>query len=346
MIVTILILSVDQKLDARASGFWAQIQQLDPIGNLLFFPGVICLILALQWGGTTYSWGNARIVVLLVLCGVLCIAFIAVQVWKGEGAMIPPRIMKQRSIAAASFFAFFQMSGAMTLMYYLPIWFQAIKDVSAVKSGIMLLPLVLSTVVGAIGSGILTSKLGYYTPFFWLSSVLMPIGAGLMTTFTPYTGHSKWIGYQVILGIGFGVGSQQPLNVIQTILERSDIAIGSAIIMFIRFLGSAIFLPVGENIFLNELISNLRNLPGIDAADVTSGGATELRNYASGDNLTTLLWDYNDAIVDVFYMVVATSAITVLGTVFVEWKSLKARAKEQQGQQQKTGATNAIKEEV
>ena len=35
-----------------------QIKQLDPWGNLFFMPGITCLLLALQWGGTTYAWGN------------------------------------------------------------------------------------------------------------------------------------------------------------------------------------------------------------------------------------------------------------------------------------------------
>lgn len=347
IIVTILILHLpNQKLDAQASGWLAKLQQLDPIGNLVFFPGIVCLILALQWGGTEYSWNNARIIGLLVLCGVLCLVFVGIQAWKQESATVPPRIMKQRSVAAAIWFGFFNGAGMMVLIYYLPIWFQAIKGVSVIKSGIMLLPMILSTVFGSLSSGVVISRLGYYTPFFLLSSVLMPIGAGLLVTFTPTTSHSKWIGYQVLFGIGLGVGAQQPLNVVQTVLERSDIAIGSALVMFTRFLGSAVFLPVAQNIFLNSLVSKLTNLPGISPGAVTGGGATELRNLASGDDLKTLLFDYNSAIVDVFYMVIATCAITIFGSVFVEWRSLKARAEEQAGQTKKPKETEEIKESV
>jgi hypothetical protein len=204
--------------------------------------------------------------------------------------------------------------------------------------------MILSTVFGSLSSGVVISRLGYTTPFFLLSSVLMPIGAGLLATFTPTTGHSKWIGYQVLFGIGLGVGTQQPLTVVQTVLERSDVATGSALIMFVRFLGSAVFLPVAQNIFLSSLVSKLTNLPGISPGAVTGGGATELRNLASGDDLKTLLSDYNSAIVNVFYMVVATCAITIFGSVFVEWRSLKARAKEQEDQTRKPKETEEIKE--
>ncbi|KAE9372519.1 MFS general substrate transporter, partial [Stipitochalara longipes BDJ] len=332
LIVTSLILHLpNQKLDARGTDWKAKLKQLDPIGNLVFFPGIICLVLALQWGGTEYSWRSARIIVLLVLCIVLCLAFIGVQIWKQEKGTLPPRVVKQRSVAACVWCSFFNGAGMMAMMYYLPIWFQAIKGVSAVKSGIMLLPMILATVATSLASGFIVSKVGYYTPFFILSSTITPIGAGLLATFTPSTGHAQWIGYQILYGIGLGLGAQQPLTVIQTVLSRSDIATGSALVMFMRFLGSAIFLPVAQNIFINELVSKLTNLPGISPSAITGGGATELRNLASGSDLDTLLSDYNTAVVYVFYMVAATSAVTMFGSVFVEWRSLKARAREQEG---------------
>ncbi|KAF2190966.1 MFS general substrate transporter [Zopfia rhizophila CBS 207.26] len=347
IIVTMLILHLpNQKLDSQAEGWVAKLKQLDPIGNLAFFPGIVCLVLALQWGGTEYSWKNARIIVLLVLCGVLCLVFVGIQIWKKENATVPPRIIKQRSVTASVWFGFFNGAGMMVLIYYLPIWFQAVKGVSAIKSGIMLLPLILSTVFGSLSSGVVISRVGYYAPFFLLSSTIMPIGAGLLATLTPSTSHAKWIGYQILFGIGLGFGTQQPLNVVQTVLERSDIATGSALIMFTRFLGSAIFLPVAQTIFLNSLVLKLTNIPGISPSAVTGGGATELRNLASGDDLRTLLSDYNAAIVDVFYMVIATCAVTVFGSIFVEWRSLRARAEEQAGKTKKPSEATRIQESV
>ncbi|PTB70154.1 MFS general substrate transporter [Trichoderma citrinoviride] len=332
MIVTFFILHLpNQKLDKAADGWLAKIQQLDPIGNLVFFPGIVCLVLALQWGGTEYAWDNARIIVLLVLCGVFVLLFIGIQAWKGEEATLPPRIMKQRSIAATVWFGFFNGGSMMAVLYYLPIWFQAIKNVSAIDSGISLLPMILATVFGSLSSGVIISRLGYYTPFFYLSSIFASVGAGLLSTLTPETGHSKWIAYQFLFGLGLGFGSQQALNVVQTVLDRSDIATGSALVMFTRFLGSAIFLPVAQTIFLSTLVKKVSNIPGIDPDEVISAGATDLKNLVSGDDLKTLLLDYNDSLMPVFYLVAAISSATMLGSVFVEWKSLKKRANKDAG---------------
>jgi predicted MFS family arabinose efflux permease len=329
LIVTTFILRIKkQKLEPTAPTLLGKVQQLDPIGNLAFFPGIICLILALQWGGTTYAWSNGRVIALFVICGVFVSLFVGIQIWKGEAATVPPRIVKQRSIMASLWFTFWSGASMMVATYYLPIWFQAIKGVDAIHSGLMLLPTILSVVVSSMGSGILISKIGYYTPFFYISSVMMPIGAGLLSTLTPATGHSKWIGYQVLFGLGLGFGNQQPLNVVQTILDRPDIATGSALVMFLRFLGSSIFLPVAQNVFISGLSSRVsHNIPNVDPSEVANAGATDLTSLVPANYLKTLLSDYNDAIMVIFYMMAGMSAVTVFGSVFVEWDSLKARAK-------------------
>ncbi|TPX08821.1 uncharacterized protein E0L32_009761 [Thyridium curvatum] len=327
ILVTALFLDLPgQRLDARPDGWIAKVKQLDPLGNLVFLPGIVCLVLALQWGGTEYPWDSARVIVLFVLCGVFCCAFGGVQVWKGEKATVPPRIVTQRSIAAAIWFGFFNGAGLMVMLYYLPIWFQAVKGVSAMKSGIMLLPMVLSTVIGSLSTGFAISRVGYYAPFFLVSSVLVPLGAGLLTMLTPSSGHPEWIGYQVIFGLGVGVGTQQPLVVAQTILDRSDIATGTSIVTFTRFVGSAVFLPVAQNVFINGLVNRLSNLPGIDPQAVIKGGATELRSLVGSDDLAVMLSDYNAAVIDAFYIAVATSAVTIFGSVFVEWRSIHKKA--------------------
>lgn len=77
---------------------------LDPIGTAVFFPSIICLLLALQWGGVVYAWSNARIIALLVLFAVLFSAFIAIQLWRQETATVPPRIIANRNVWAGMTF--------------------------------------------------------------------------------------------------------------------------------------------------------------------------------------------------------------------------------------------------
>jgi hypothetical protein len=74
---------------------------------------------------------------------------------------VPPRIVKNRSVASASFFGFCLGSAFFIMVYYLPVWFQGVLGVSAVESGIRNLPLILGLVLCSILSGIGVSVLGY-----------------------------------------------------------------------------------------------------------------------------------------------------------------------------------------
>lgn len=184
-----------------------QAKQMDPLGNLCLMPAVICLLLALEWGGSTYAWSNGRIIALLVVAIVLGIAFIAIQIWLQDKATVPPRLFKQRSMAAAFVYTLGVTGSMMTLTYYLPVWFQAIKSASPTRSGVMMLPMVVPSGVAGLISGFAISKLvGFYTPFMLTCAALMSIGAGLLTTFEPTTGQGEWIGYQFIWGFGAGMG--------------------------------------------------------------------------------------------------------------------------------------------
>jgi len=44
---------------ALSAGKWTEkIEQFDPYGTAIFLPMIICLLLALQWGGSKYEWSN------------------------------------------------------------------------------------------------------------------------------------------------------------------------------------------------------------------------------------------------------------------------------------------------
>ena len=210
VVVAIVVLILDLPPSKNKDSLKVQFFKLDPYGTIIFLPAVVCLLIALQWGGTDYSWKNARIIVLIILAGFLFIVFAFIQVKSGDRATIPIRIIKQRSILAGIYSTFLNSGSMMIMVYYLPIWFQAIKGYSAVKSGVDTLPLVLALVVASIISGALTAKTGYYTGQLIASSVLSAIGAGLLTTLKVDSPNSAWIGYQFLFGFGLGLGMQQP----------------------------------------------------------------------------------------------------------------------------------------
>lgn len=177
-----------------------------------------------------------------------------------------------------------------TLVYYVPLWFQAIKGVSAVQSGIDSLPMVLSLVFAAIMSGAIITNTGYYNPWILMCSTLMSIGTGLITTFQTDTGSSKWIGYQVIFGLGLGMGMQQALTAAQAVLNRKDVSMGVSLMFFGQSLGGAIFVCIEQAIFTNNLADSLSQIPGLNPSLIISIGATELRDVIAVQDLPAVLF--------------------------------------------------------
>lgn len=190
----------------------------------------------------------------------------------------------------------------------------------------MNLPAILGLVVISMLSGVAVTVIGYYTPFMLVSSVLMAIGAGLLTTLETDSNSPKWIGYQFLFGAGVGFGMQQALISVQTTLKINDVPIGTAIMIFAQTLGGALFISVGQNVFTNQLIKNLKtSVPDFDAGLVLVVGATELKHAIPEKFLAGVLYAYNATLTQTFYVSVACAAFSIFGAFFVEWKSMKGK---------------------
>ncbi len=306
--------------------FMDRFRQFDPVGTVVFMPAVICLLLALQWGGTKYPWSDGRIIALFVVFGVLIIFFLYVQYRQGDLATVPPRIIKKRTVWAAAIFSFCTGAAFMATIYFLPIWFQAVKGASAVNSGLMNLPMLISVVVLSLVAGALVTIFGYYAPFMILSTILMSVGFGLLSTFRPDTDRPVWMGYQIIAGAGIGLGMQQPLMAVQTVLDISDVPTGTAVIIFLQTLGGALFVSIAENVFTNKLVEYIMAyVPGLNPAIVLATGATSIQSTISPDQLPGVTLAYSDALTKTFLASAALAAISVIGSVFIEWKSVKGK---------------------
>lgn len=120
VVVTLLLLELPPA--KKAGTPWRdQVKSMDPVGNLCFIPGIICLLLALQWGGSEYPWGDGRIIALLVLATLLLVAFMFVQWWQKDNATVPLRVLRQRSMGAACLYTAFVAGSMMSIIYYLPV---------------------------------------------------------------------------------------------------------------------------------------------------------------------------------------------------------------------------------
>lgn len=319
----ILFFNFDESVPTKPRGIFNQLKQLDPIGVFFFVPSMVCLVLALQWGGTTDSWSSPRVIGLLVTFVVLLIVFIVVEIMTPETAMTPMRVVLNRSMAACMWYMFLLSASMMSIIYYITIWFQTAKGDSPTDAGVKTIPIVLSMVVMIIISAKATEAIGYYVPAMFVAPVLCSIGAGLLSTLSPTSGQSKWIGYQCLYGFGIGSGFQVAPLAAQTVLPRADVSIGVALIFFMQQLGGAVFLAVSQNIFAGELVKKLAGVADLDTEVILHTGATELHTVVPSDHYETVIDAYSYSLTRVFIMAAALCAFMIIGSVTAEWKSIK-----------------------
>ncbi|KAE8344598.1 hypothetical protein BDV24DRAFT_171614 [Aspergillus arachidicola] len=307
-------------------GFLNQLKQMDLPGTACLLPGVICLLLALQWGGSAYPWNNGRIIALFVLAGLLFITFIVIEYISGDRATVPGRVFSNRNVWGSALFGSCVTAGFFLLLYYIPIWLQAVKGASAIKSGIMNLPMLLGSVIFSLLGGTLTSVIGYYMPFAYLTVILMSIGSGLLSTLKVDSGHAQWIGYQFLVGAGVGSGLQTAFAAPQCVLPLEDIPIGTAVVIFTENLSAAVFVSVAQNVFSNQLRTNLATyVPEADTSAILSGGATDIENLVPQELYQAVLFAYNKALDQTFYVGVAVSCCAVFGVLGMQWVSVKKK---------------------
>ncbi|KAH8893465.1 MFS transporter [Thozetella sp. PMI_491] len=299
-----------------------KLRQFDFLGLFIFFPCVICLLLAMQWGGSQYPWSDGRVIALLVLFVVLAIVFVGVQIWKGDKAALPPRLLTMRNVAFGCFYAALIDSAYYTIDIWLPIWFQAIQGESARDSGIRSVTLVGGQVVMALTSGYLVTMTGWYNPFMLLATVISSIGLGLMSTFQVDSGPAKWVTFPLLAGFGVGLGTQQPMMGVQATLPLSDIPAGTAALTLFQNLGPAITMSVANTVFANGLAKHLNGVGGLDAHTIANIGATSLKDMIPVELLDTVILAYNKALMETYYVPMAVAVASIIGVFGMKWEKL------------------------
>lgn len=197
---------------------------MDPLGVALVMAGIITFILAVEYGGQKKPWSSGTVIGLLVGSVLIWFAFIGWEYFNKDRAMLQGRILKQRFIWMPSIFQFFYASGYFILLYYLPIYFQSIDNRTAISSGVLNLPLVLSLAIGSTISGVIVMKTGYAAPFMAGGAVLATVSSGLMYTFDVDTGVGKWIGYQLLYGFAVGLSFQMAITIAQGNSKLEDMS--------------------------------------------------------------------------------------------------------------------------
>ncbi|OQE41178.1 hypothetical protein PENCOP_c005G08329 [Penicillium coprophilum] len=325
------------------------VKSLDLLGFMLISPAAVMFLLALQYGGTVHPWGSSVVIGLLVGAGVTFILFLIWEYRQGDGAMVPFAMLRKRIVWSAAGNLFFLLGAILVAEYYLAIYFQTVLHNSPIMSGVHMLPATLGLVLFTMLSGMMIEILGYYLPWNLAGSSMAAIGYGLMSMIKPTTSSSKWLGYQVLYGVGSGAMTSAPYIAIQNLVPPPQIPIAMAIIIFCQNMGGAVFLIAANSIFTNglrkELQKNISEI-GINPDVLLSTGLSSIRSLVSGDKLTAALKCYTTAINHVMYLGIGVSLATFAFGWGLGWVDIRKVKELQTIQENPVPSATNTKEDV
>ncbi|KAF8846456.1 MFS general substrate transporter [Acephala macrosclerotiorum] len=249
LVLLFLFLHVEYKQEA----WLAKVKRIDYFGNALLMTSIVATLLALSWGGSLYAWSEWRVIVCLVLglAGMASFGIYEATPWCRE-PMMPPHLFSKRTTVAAFIISFLHNMITFWVVYFVPVYFQAVKLSSTTRSGVQFLPSVILAVPTAMVAGFVLSKYGRYRPIHAVGMALTTIGLGLFTMFNANTSAAEWIIYQIITALGLGLLLTTTLAAVQAELTDRDVGLATGTWAFLRSYGAIWGISIPAAIFNSQ----------------------------------------------------------------------------------------------
>ncbi|TWU77392.1 hypothetical protein ED733_006174 [Metarhizium rileyi] len=294
---------------------------LDLVGVAGLAGSVTMLLLAVQFGGNEHPWNSATIIGLFCGAGLTFLLWVAWTLRMGENALIPLGWLKKRVMWTSCITFGLTMGSLLTTSYFLPVYFQGVLGASPLMSGVQVLPNIIPQLL-------MVSKMGYYIPSSLLGAALFSIGAGLISTYSPTTPLAKRIGYQVLLGSGYGFALQMPILAVQNSIQLRQLPIAMGILMFCSQISGSLLVTFGNTIFYNSLRTLIpKYAPSVDPIIVVSAGATQFREIVPQAALDNVLIAYAKSVDRVYYLGVGCGVATFVSAWGMGWVDIRKTKK-------------------
>ncbi|KAF2034878.1 MFS general substrate transporter [Setomelanomma holmii] len=262
--------------------------RIDYLGAIIFIPSTIAIFYALITGGVQQPWLSWRIILPLVL-GILSWILYHLQQSFCTNPSTPPHLFTNRTSITGYALVFLSSVVLYIISFFLPIYFQAVKLLSPLLSGVYYLPFALAIIPFAGFSSWALSKWGKYVPLHYAGTALVAIGAGLFATLDSESSRAAWIGFQIIPSAGIAMIYTAALPSTLAPLKEADVAMNAR-------------LGLVKDEGLRESLKD-------GAAYAFAAGGTGLRGIADSENLIQVIQVYARALKAVWLVVMAVGIL-------------------------------------
>lgn len=217
---------------------------IDYVGAALLVLGTVPLLLGFSWAGSQYDWLSPQILGLFVVSLVAIIAFIIYEARLerlGGQPIIEPSLFKNSIFSVSTIITIIFGMGLFGSIFFIPLFVQGVIGTSATNSGLILTPLMLTSIVGSVASGQLVSRLGRYKWIAILGMLVSVAGSWMLVRLDVHSTNNDVLLAMLVMGLGMGLGMSLYTLVVQNALPRK-IGQATSTLVFFRSIGGTIAL--------------------------------------------------------------------------------------------------------
>ena len=237
---------------------------LDLWGTFTLIVATVPLLVALSLGrreslvdGTGYAWDSPLILGMLGLSAVGFAAFVFVERSVRE-PLLDLTLFRNRVFAVGNLATFLNGGSFLGAIVFLPLFMVNVVGLSATRSGLTLMPLTLSIVVGNVLAGQLVSRWGRYKPLMLMAQGVLVIAFALMGfTLTPDSTQGELTWKMIVVGLGLGPAIPLFTLAIQNGVAPHQVGVATASATFFRQMGSTMGVALLGTVFGGVLGSSM-----------------------------------------------------------------------------------------
>jgi len=226
--------------------------ELDTPGSILLTAFSVLLVFGLNEGSIAPGGFKSALFIGPLVVSILCL--VALIVWQVAIAhditlifpktitpLFPTRLLRNRPYVAAVACTLATGLPTLTLLFALPLRLQIVNGRNALTAGTALLPMLCSSAVGSVIAGFVTSKWQVYYLILSVGAAITTLGCALLTTLDGgFVVQGKMYGFEVLVGLGFGLTVACSTSMSIRITDHEDGAVATGIVAQARLLGGSI----------------------------------------------------------------------------------------------------------
>lgn len=318
-----------------------KISRFDWMGVGLLTASATSFLMAVSWGNSMFPWSSWRTIVPAVLGLLGLVAFVVYEAIVPNEPVIRLSIFKQRTALACYFGTFLHGLLLWSLLYYLPLYYECVKDYNPVISGVAAFPETFTVAPASIVVGLLISATGRFRWAVWSGWLMSVVGMGLLYLLKPSTSITAWLFLNLVPGLGLGMLFSSLGIGTQAAADPKDAAYAASMYTFSRSFGQSIGVAIGGAIFQSQFNLKLRAYPElVQNATNLSRDASALvqivKAMDKGSAERVMIVDaYADSLKVVWVVMAGIAFIGLLASTLIEGLDVNVKMETKQGLEEK-----------